>query len=75
MAARLPINLGRPASTAFVPAVDLARLALPTPSASATLATEAAPAPVNDRLPRSTVKPEFENSGRWLDEIPAAASR
>ncbi len=74
MAARLPINLGRPARATLVTAVDLARFALPTPSASATLATEAAPAPVNDRLPRSTVRPEFENSGRWLDELPAATA-
>jgi hypothetical protein len=43
-------------------------------SPSATLATEAPPPPANDRLPRSTVKPEFENSGRWLDEIPPAAT-
>ena len=73
MAARLPINLGGPATAALAPPVDLARLALPTPSPSATLAGEAPSEPVNDRLPRSTVRPEFANSGRWLDEIPAAA--
>jgi spore germination cell wall hydrolase CwlJ-like protein len=72
MAARLPINLGRPATATLARPVDLAALALPMPSPRATLATEAPPAPVNDRLPRSTVKPEFENSGRWLEEVPAA---
>ncbi|MEA3064375.1 MAG: hypothetical protein QOJ27_814 [Sphingomonadales bacterium] len=72
MAARLPIDLGRSPAATLAPPIDLARLALPTPSASSTIATEAPPAPVNDRLPRSTVKPEFENSGRWLDEAPAA---
>jgi len=74
MASRLPINLGRPATAALAPPVDLARLALPTRYVNATLATEAPPEPVNDRLPRSTVKPEFENSGRWLDEVPAATA-
>jgi spore germination cell wall hydrolase CwlJ-like protein len=74
MAARLPISLGRSAAATLAPPpIDLATLALPTPRVSANLATEAPPAPVNDRLPRSTVKAEFENSGRWLDEIPAAA--
>jgi spore germination cell wall hydrolase CwlJ-like protein len=73
MASRLPINLGRPAAVPLAP-VDVAALALPTLPVPATLATEAPPAPVNDRLPRSTVKPEFENSGRWLDEVPAATA-
>ena len=72
MASRLPINLGRPATATLAPPVNLAALALPTGSVPATLATEAPPAPINDRLPRSTVKPEFENSGRWLDDVPAA---
>jgi len=75
MAARLPINLGRSASAVLPPAVGLASLALPAPTAPATLATEAPPAPVNDRLPQSTVKAEFANSGRYLDDLPAAASR
>ena len=74
MASRLPINLGRSGAAALAPPVDLARLALPMPYAPATLATEAPPAPVNDRLPNSTVKPEFENSGRWLDEVPAGTA-
>jgi len=70
MASRLPINLGRAAPVLPPPPFDLARLALPRPAAATTLATEAPPAPVNDRLPRSTVKPEFENSGRWLIDVP-----
>jgi spore germination cell wall hydrolase CwlJ-like protein len=74
MASRLPINLGRPATATLAPPVNLSALALPTTFVPATLATEAPPAPVNDRLPRSTVKPEFENSGRWLDDVPAAAA-
>jgi len=74
MASRLPINLGRPARATLAPPVNLGALALPALPVSATLASEAGPAPVNDRLPRSTVRPEFENSGRWLDEIPAATA-
>ena len=75
MAARLPINLGRPARATLASPVDLASFALPVPSAaSPNLVTEAPPAPVNDRLPQSTVKAEFANSGRYLDEIPAAGA-
>jgi hypothetical protein len=70
MASRLPINLGRSGAAVLAPPVDLARLALPAQYVPSTLATEATPAPVNDRLPRSTVKPEFENSGRWLSDVP-----
>ncbi len=74
MAARLPINLGRGARATLAVPVDLAGFALPVPSAYANLATEAAPAPVNDRLPQSTVKAEFANSGRYLADLPAATS-
>ena len=83
MAARLPINLGRGARTALAAPVDLANFALPTPSGYSgysghstppTLASEAPPAPVNDRLPQSTVKAEFANSGRYLSDVPPAAS-
>ena len=74
MASRLPINLGRPATATLARPVNLSALALPTLPVSATVAPDAPPAPVNDRLPRSTVRPEFENSGRWLEEVPAAAS-
>lgn len=74
MASRLPINLGRPATATLAPPVNLASFAPPSLPVSASMATEAAPAPVNDRLPRSTVRPEFENSGRWLDEAPAASA-
>ncbi|MEA3053281.1 MAG: hypothetical protein QOG72_2184 [Sphingomonadales bacterium] len=70
MAARLPINLGRSAAAVLPPAVGLASLTLPMPTAPATLATEAPPAPVNDRLPQSTVRPEFQNSGRYLIDVP-----
>jgi spore germination cell wall hydrolase CwlJ-like protein len=71
MAARLPINLGRSARSTLAMPVDLASFALPMPSAATNLATEAPPAPVNDRLPQSTVKAEFANSGRYLDDVPA----
>jgi spore germination cell wall hydrolase CwlJ-like protein len=74
MAARLPINLGRSGRAVLAAPVDLASFSLPTPLAAATLATDAPPAPVNDRLPQSTVKAEFANSGRYLADIPAAAS-
>jgi spore germination cell wall hydrolase CwlJ-like protein len=74
MAARLPINLGRPTRTSLAAPVYLASFALPMPSASPTLASEAPSAPVNDRLPQSTVKAEFANSGRYLDEVPAATA-
>jgi hypothetical protein len=74
MASRLPISLGRSARVALAAPIDLGALALPRLPVPATVAPEAPPPPVNDRLPRSTVKPEFENSGRWLDEVPAATS-
>jgi spore germination cell wall hydrolase CwlJ-like protein len=74
MAARLPISLGRTARANLAAPMDLASFALPMPAASATLATEAPPAPVNDRLPQSTVKAEFANSGRYLDDLPAAGA-
>jgi spore germination cell wall hydrolase CwlJ-like protein len=67
MATRLPVNLGRAAA----PGLPLvAPLKFDTASAvsypaAASLAAPAA-TPVNDRLPQSRVKPEFENSGRWL---------
>jgi spore germination cell wall hydrolase CwlJ-like protein len=69
MAARLPINLGRGTRTALPAPVDLASFALPMPSSS-TLASEAPPPPVNDRLPQSSVKPEYANSGRYLIDVP-----
>jgi hypothetical protein len=77
MAARLPINLGKGARATLSPPVDLAGFALPPASAYSippTVASEAPPAPVNDRLPESTVKAEFANSGRYLDDLPPAAT-
>jgi spore germination cell wall hydrolase CwlJ-like protein len=74
MAARLPINLGRSARPVLTAQVDFTGFALPRPGASSTLAGETPPPPVNDRLPQSTVKAEFANSGRYLDELPAATS-
>jgi spore germination cell wall hydrolase CwlJ-like protein len=74
MAARLPINLGRGSRATLAAPVNLASFALPMHSAPSTLATEAPPPPVNDRLPLSTVKPEFQNSGRYLDDLPKPAS-
>jgi spore germination cell wall hydrolase CwlJ-like protein len=80
MAARLPINLGRGARPALAAPDNLANFVLPTPSAyptysaQPTFASEAPPARVNDRLPQSTVKPEFQNSGRYLADLPPASS-
>ena len=77
MAARLPINLGKGARPALPSPVDLASFPMPTApaySAGRALATEAPPPPVNDRLPQSTVKAEFANSGRYLEDVPASAS-
>jgi spore germination cell wall hydrolase CwlJ-like protein len=77
MAARLPINLGRGTRATLAAPVNLAGFALPSSpaySAQPHLATEAPPPPVNDRLPQSTVKAEFANSGRYLDDIPPAAA-
>ncbi|MGA9583029.1 MAG: cell wall hydrolase [Allosphingosinicella sp.] len=77
MAARLPINLGQGTRAALAAPVNLASLPLPASPAypvPPTVASEAPPAPVNDRLPQSTVKAEFANSGRYLADIPPAAS-
>jgi spore germination cell wall hydrolase CwlJ-like protein len=73
MAARLPINLGRSARPVLAAPVDFANFALPMPTGKSTLVTETPPPPVNDRLPQSTVKAEFANSGRYLDELPPAS--
>ena len=43
--------------------------ALPSAPLAATAPT---PPPVHDRLPQSRVKPEFENSGRYLDDTQPA---
>ncbi len=77
MAARLPIDLGRGARATLAAPVDLASLQLPAfPGypARPILAGEAPPPPVNDRLPQSTVKAEFANSGRYLDDLPPASA-
>ena len=82
MAARLPINLGRGAKAVLATPANLAGLPLPAAYSgysgysgpAPNLAREAPPPPVNDRLPQSTVKAEFANSGRYLDELPPAAS-
>lgn len=77
MAARLPINLGRGTRATLAAPVNLAGFAPPAFSAysvSPTLASEAPPPPVNDRLPQSTVKAEFANSGRYLADLPPATS-
>ncbi|HYW14690.1 MAG TPA: cell wall hydrolase [Allosphingosinicella sp.] len=79
MAARLPINLGRGSRAVLPPPpVNFASLPLPVPvsayaAPTANLASEAPPPSVNDRLPQSTVKAEFANSGRYLSDIPPAA--
>ncbi|HYI40490.1 MAG TPA: cell wall hydrolase [Allosphingosinicella sp.] len=77
MAARLPINLGRGTRATLAAPVDFAGFALPATSAytgSPVLVSETPPPPVNDRLPQSTVKAEFANSGRYLDEVAPAGS-
>jgi cell wall hydrolase len=67
MASRLPISLGR--SPAALPA-PFGFAALAVPGAALVPLADAAPPPVNDRLPQSRVRPEFENSGRWLSVVP-----
>jgi spore germination cell wall hydrolase CwlJ-like protein len=64
IANRLPISLGRTASATLLPAAPLP-LGGYGPSAPAEATAPPAP-PVDDRLPVSNVKPEFETSGRWL---------
>jgi len=66
VANRLPVSLGRTAATTLLPAA-----ALPLPGYGPVAVAEAAPAPapaIDNRLPVSTVKPEFETSGRWLTQ-------
>ena len=75
MATRLPVNLGRKpaagaaAATTFPPLLPLSGGYIPNPALAAAAPP---PPPVNDRLPQSRVKPEFQNSGRYLDD-PAPA--
>ena len=75
IATRLPISLGRtPARVSAASTLALGALSapqMPYGAMSAGAATPAVhPAPVNDRLPVSTVKPEFQNSGRYLSDAP-----
>ena len=78
MASRLPVSLpGAAPALAFVPTLPVDTWVPPAPAAPQKAAPEPAP-PTNDRLPVSNVRPEFENSGRWLSDAPqpsAPASR
>jgi len=67
MARRLPISLGRSAAATGL-AASAMKLPGYGPAPFAEAATAPAPPVVNDRLPVSTVKPEFETSGRWLQQ-------
>ncbi|HEX2762645.1 MAG TPA: cell wall hydrolase [Allosphingosinicella sp.] len=68
IATRLPISLGRPSRAATSPLA--LTLSMPAASFGSLPATQPPPPPVNDRLPVSRVKPEFENSGRYLIGVP-----
>ena len=69
MATRLPVHLG-PAAGAGTPALAAASLpaAFYTPAAVARAEEVTAP-PVDDRLPQSTVREEFRNSGRIREDF------
>ncbi|TFI57582.1 cell wall hydrolase [Sphingomonas parva] len=73
IAARLPISLGRP-TLAAAAAPDLPKPGAPLPVYAAPAEELAASEPVNEKLPVSTVREEYRNSGRYLDEV-APASR
>ena len=79
MATRLPANLGR-SRPALAGATALAPLpfdvsAFAAPRLPVPVAAPSEPPPRNDRLPASTVKPEFANSGRYLDTPAPAPAR
>jgi spore germination cell wall hydrolase CwlJ-like protein len=67
MAARLPVSLPGMRSAAAETAGLYAPPALPLPVLVPQDNVVAAP-PVNDKLPVSTVREEFRNSGRWIGE-------
>jgi spore germination cell wall hydrolase CwlJ-like protein len=72
IATRLPISLGRVAAAA-PPPLPLSRLP---ESPLIVTAEQAVSQPrIDDRLPESGVRPEFANSGRWIADGAAAASR
>jgi hypothetical protein len=66
MASRLPVNLGPKAGATALAAASLPA-AFYTPSASQV--PEVTAPPVNDRLPQSTVREEFRNSGRVREDF------
>ena len=75
IAARLPVNLGRAsapvgAPLSFAPGAFAAGDPLPVHVPPVEELT--APEPVNERLPVSTVREEFRNSGRYLSDPPEA---
>jgi spore germination cell wall hydrolase CwlJ-like protein len=76
IATRLPISLG-PVTPAFAGSLALPAGKLPVhaPPAEelAGPSGAVAPAPADERLPSSTVRAEYRNSGRWLSDVPAAA--
>ena len=61
IASRLPVNLPQLPQALPQSFTGTASLALQLPAAAAP-----APPPANDKLPQSTVRPEFANSGRWI---------
>jgi spore germination cell wall hydrolase CwlJ-like protein len=69
MAARLPVTLPVLASALTTPAQLSAFAPLPQPREAVT-----APPPANDKLPQSTVRPEFAKSGQWIDNPPSSTS-
>jgi spore germination cell wall hydrolase CwlJ-like protein len=73
IATRLPISLGRTPRATTVSPLALGALSLPQANYGTPASFGSAPPPpppVNDRLPVSTVKPEFQNSGRYLIDVP-----
>jgi hypothetical protein len=69
MATRLPANLG-PAATTQTALAALPAAFQPIPPSQANML--AAPPPANDRLPQSTIRAEYRNSGRVIGEAAPA---
>ena len=73
IANRLPTYVAPKAATGpALPLSPLLAYGAPTRPVAGRVDAAAPPPPVNDALPVSTIRPEFQNSGRWIGEAAPA---
>jgi hypothetical protein len=73
IAARLPVSLAAVPQVYAAPPAPQPPVVLPIEAPAPYADTLPAAKPVEDTLPVSTVREEYRNSGRWIEQPPAAA--